>query len=171
MNSVARQIGAALGVAVVVAIIGTPAPATAYAAFQHAWTFGAVCLFAAGLGCLLAGRVNAGQASALGDAVRAVLAEAEPQQAVRPPRPRPRRMIALDIAGPTARRAESAADFLARTPLFSGIDPELGTNSRRHHVPAAWPPGNGCSARMSRPTRCTSSALAGWRSLMRPPAP
>jgi len=58
MNSVARQIGAALGVAVVVAIIGTPTPATAYGAFRHAWTFGAVCLFAAGLGGLLVGRVR-----------------------------------------------------------------------------------------------------------------
>ena len=125
MNSVARQIGAALGVAFVVAIIGTPTRATAYAAFQHAWTFAAVCLFVAGLGCLLVGRVKAGQAPALGDAARAVLAETEPQEAVHLPRPRPRRAVALDIAEPTAPRAESAADFLARTPLFSGIDPEL----------------------------------------------
>ena len=64
MNSVARQIGAALGVAVVIAIIGTPTPATAYAAFQHAWTFGAVCLFVAGLGCLLVGHVKPGQSPA-----------------------------------------------------------------------------------------------------------
>ena len=64
MNSVARQIGAALGVAIVVAIIGTPTPATALALFRDAWMFGAVCLFAAGLGCLLVGRVTAGQAPA-----------------------------------------------------------------------------------------------------------
>src|SRR5262252_2131812 len=94
MNSVARQIGAAVGVAVVVAIIGTPTPATAYAAFQHAWTFGAVCLFVAGLGCLLVGHVNAGRAPALGDAARAVLAETEPREVVGPPRRRPRRMLA-----------------------------------------------------------------------------
>jgi EmrB/QacA subfamily drug resistance transporter len=125
MNSVARQIGAALGVAFVVAIIGTPTPATAYAAFQHAWTFGAVCLFAAGLGCLFVGHINADQAPALGDAARVVLADSEPQKIVQPARPRPRRMIAPDIAEPTAHRAESAADFLAQTPLFSEIDPEL----------------------------------------------
>jgi NTE family protein len=64
MNSVARQIGAALGVAVVVAIIGTPTPATAYAAFHDAWTFAAVCLLVAGLGCLLVGPVKAGEAPA-----------------------------------------------------------------------------------------------------------
>ena len=67
MNSVARQIGAALGVAVVVAIIGTPGgPATAYAVFHDAWTFGAVCLFVAGLGCLLVGHVKLGEVPAPG---------------------------------------------------------------------------------------------------------
>ena len=130
MNSVARQIGAALGVAFVVAIIGTPTSATAYAALQHAWIFGAVCLFVAGLGCLLVGHVKASQAPAAGDAVqsdaaRVVLAETEPRKTVYPARPRRRRMIAPDIAEPASPHAESAADFLARTPLFSGIDPEL----------------------------------------------
>jgi len=140
MNSVARQIGAALGVAVVVAIIGTPTPATAYAAFQHAWTFGAICLFAAGLGCLLVGHVNADQAPALVDAARAVLGESEPQKAVHPPRPRPRRVIALDTAEATAPRAESEAEFLARTPLFAGLEPELvkqlAARSRTRHLAA-----------------------------------
>ena len=78
MNSVARQIGAALGVAIVVAVIGTPTPASAHEAFQHAWIFGAVCLFAAGLGCVLVGHVTAGQAPAPADAAPAVLAEAGP---------------------------------------------------------------------------------------------
>ena len=130
MNSVARQVGAALGVAVVVAIIGTSTSATAYAAFQHAWTFGAVCLFVAGLGCLLVGHVKASEApvpgdAERGDAARAVLEETGPQGALRSPRPRPRRVIALEAGDPAASRAESAAEFLARTPLFSGVDPEL----------------------------------------------
>jgi NTE family protein len=135
MNAVARQVGAAFGVAVAVAIIGTPTPATAYAVFQDAWTFGAVCLFVAGLGCLLVGRVKAGGApvpggAAPGDATRgaaarAVFARTEPQGTVRSPRPRPRRVIALEAGDPAAPRAESAAGFLSRTPLFSGVDPEL----------------------------------------------
>ena len=152
MNSVARQVGAALGVAVVVAIIGTPTRASAYATFQHAWTFGAVCLFAAGLGCLLVGRVKTGEApgqaargdAAAGDvprgaasagdvragdvpagaAARPVLAAAQPQGPARP-RPHPQRVIASAPGGPAAVRAESAAQFLASTPLFSGVDPEL----------------------------------------------
>ena len=101
MNSVARQIGAALGVAIVVAVIGTPTPATAYTAFQHAWIFGAVCLFVAGLGCVLVGRVMAGQASAVDDAAPAVLVETEAQETVHPAYSGPRRVIALDIAGPS----------------------------------------------------------------------
>jgi len=132
INSVARQVGAALGVAIVVAIIGTPTPPTAYAVFRHAWTFGAVCLFAAGLGCLLVGRVKADQApapgnaargdAAQGDTARAVLAETEPRGARRSTRPR--RLIAPDTGDPVP-RAESAAGFLAQTPLFSDIDPQL----------------------------------------------
>ena len=139
MNSVARQIGAALGVAIVVAIIGTPSPATAYAAFQRAWTFGAVCLFVAGLACLLVGPINVDKAPALGDAARAVLAETVPHEAGYPPRRRPH-MIAPDIGDPSVHRAESAADFLARTPLFSNIDPalheQLAANSQTRHLEA-----------------------------------
>ena len=157
MNSVARQIGAALGVAVVVAIIGTPTPATAYAVFHDAWTFGAICLFVAGLGCLFVGHVKVGEVpapgedargdAAGGDAARAALADIEPQGILRSPRPRPRRAVVLDTgdpaasgAEPVASGAESAAEFLARTPLFSGVDPELveqlAAKSRAHHLDA-----------------------------------
>jgi len=45
------------------------------------------------------------------------------------------------------------------------------SSSRRNHIRATWPPGNGCSASMSQETRCTSSGPAGSRSLMRPQAP
>jgi NTE family protein len=146
MNSVARQVGAAFGIAIAVAIIGTPIPATAYAVFHHAWTFGAVCLFVAGLGCLLVGTEKAGDAQASepgggarGDAARPVLAETEPGAAWPAARPRPRRAVALagravaldgravapEDGGPAVARAESAVEFLARTQLFSGVEPEL----------------------------------------------
>jgi len=111
MNSVARQVGAALGVAIVIAIIGTPTPtpAIAYTAFRHAWAFGAVCLFVAGLDCLLVGRVQAGRApgpgdAAPGDAARAVPADTEPWGAVRSPGLRPRRVTAPDRARSAAGR-------------------------------------------------------------------
>jgi NTE family protein len=124
LNSVSRQVGAALGVALVVAIIGTPSPLHALAAFDDAWKFGAACLFTAGVGCLLVGRVVT-EAPSLGDAARLVLrapVEAPPE----PPRPRARRAISIDIAStPRAPLAESAADFLGRVPLFAGLDSSL----------------------------------------------
>jgi NTE family protein len=130
LNTVARQVGAALGIAVVVAIIAAPSPATANAVFHEAWTFGAVCLFVAGLGCLLVGRATAGETPAPGDAAGGgagapVAAGTQPRGALRSPVPGPRRAMALNTGDRPARRAESAAEFLARTPLFSGVDPEL----------------------------------------------
>jgi len=42
INSMIRQLGAVLGVALFVAIVGTPAPGGALAAFHHGWTLAAV---------------------------------------------------------------------------------------------------------------------------------
>jgi NTE family protein len=124
LNSVSRQVGAALGVALVVAIIGTPSPLHALAAFDDAWKFGAACLFTAGVGCLLVGRVVT-EAPSLGDAARLVL-RAPAATPPEPPRPRARRAISIDAAStPRAPLAESAADFLGRVPLFAGLDSSL----------------------------------------------
>jgi EmrB/QacA subfamily drug resistance transporter len=49
ISSMFRQVGAALGVAVVVAILGTSTPATALLTYQHAWTFMAVAAASGGL--------------------------------------------------------------------------------------------------------------------------
>ena len=123
LNSVSRQLGAALGVALVVAIIGTPSPLQALAAFDHAWTFGAVSLVVAGLGCLLVGPLAGGEAPSLGEAARMVL-RTSPADAP-PAAPRARRAISVDAAVPLVPRPESAAEFLAQVPLFAGLDPSL----------------------------------------------
>ncbi len=125
LNSVSRQLGAALGVAVVVAIIGTPSPLGALKAFDDAWTFGAGCLFLAGLGCLFVGRLQTASRPSLGDAARTVLRATPTGAAAGPPRPRARRAITVDALEPAPPRAESAADFLAHVPLFSGLEPAL----------------------------------------------
>ena len=55
INSVARQVGAALGVAVVIAILGTINPLdpeSVPSTFDKAWGFAAGCLLVSGLGCL-----------------------------------------------------------------------------------------------------------------------
>jgi len=59
LNAMFRQIGAVLGVAVLVAIVGTPAPAEAPAAFDDGWTFSVVVGASAALAGLALGRVRA----------------------------------------------------------------------------------------------------------------
>jgi NTE family protein len=124
LNSVARQVGAALGVALVVAIIGTPSPLTAAAAFDHAWTFAAVCLFVAGAGCLLVGRVAVERAPSLGDAARKVLAPDRSPAAPAASNPRSRRAVVVTETGPES-RLESPSDFLSRVPIFAGLSSAL----------------------------------------------
>jgi EmrB/QacA subfamily drug resistance transporter len=53
VSSTARQLGAVLGVAVLVAVLGTPAPAEALAAFQRAWTVTAAVAAACAVSALL----------------------------------------------------------------------------------------------------------------------
>ncbi len=124
INAVARQVGAALGVALVVAIIGMPSALDALEVFDNAWTFGAACLFAAGLGCVFVGRLQVVPTATLGSATRFVLGSSDRDASV-PQRPRARRALAVASATALEARAESAADFLARVPLFSGLEPAL----------------------------------------------
>ena len=135
LNSVARQVGAALGVALVIAILGTPSPAEAAAAFDDAWMFGAACMLVAGLGCLGVRRVAPERAPALRDAARLVLAAEAPRPA---PRPRAHRAMRVEAGNgkPSAPRSESPADFLARVPLFAGLEPALREDvaARAQHV-------------------------------------
>ena len=59
-----RQIGSALGVAILIAILGTPAPGEALDAFDRAWTFMAIVSGAAFLAFLALGRVRVAGADA-----------------------------------------------------------------------------------------------------------
>jgi CRP-like cAMP-binding protein len=119
LNSVARQVGAALGVALVVAILGTPSPLEAAGAFDRAWLFAAACLGATGLGCLALGVVPRGQAPALAGAARVLLGS------VPSPDDRPRRAAALRSPLAPAATApgapETPAEFLARVPVLAGL--------------------------------------------------
>jgi EmrB/QacA subfamily drug resistance transporter len=125
LNSVARQVGAALGVAIVVAIIGTPSPPRAHATFDHAWMFGAACLFAAGLGCLLLGRVALERAPVLGDAVSLLRADDSAETLPAPEIPRARRAIKIGTEATDRPRPQSTAEFLGQVPLFAGLPPQL----------------------------------------------
>ena len=129
VSSVVRQVGAAIGVALAVAILGTPATLEeATQAFDDAWLFAAGCLIVAGIGGLAIGAVAPGQGGArvpaLADAMRVALAPPhmrtfEPKAATLTDRPPP---VAPPAAGPVR---ESLGEFLARVPLFSELDAEL----------------------------------------------
>jgi len=64
INNTARQIGAALGVALLIAIVGRPAPAAALTAFRHGFIFSAVCAVACSAIALGLGRVRVADAAA-----------------------------------------------------------------------------------------------------------
>ena len=64
VNSSARQIGAVLGIAILVVIIGTPTPATAATDLRHGWVFSSLCFVAVAIVAGLAGRVRAGHVRA-----------------------------------------------------------------------------------------------------------
>ena len=128
LNSVARQVGAALGIAVVVAVIGDPSPAQAPAAFDDAWTFAALSLFAAGLVCLAIGRVGTAEGGtdmpSLAAAAREMMRE--PTREERPPLPALAPHERHHVPAPESHhRAESVADFLGQVPLFAGLRGKL----------------------------------------------
>jgi NTE family protein len=140
LNSVARQVGAALGVAIVVAILGTPSPAEAPAAFDHAWSFAAGCLLAGGVGSLLIGRVggedDVSRTPSLSSAARAVVVPPARPEAVAPahgrlpPAAPPRAAPAPDVQQP-----ETTEQFLARVPMLAGLSaPMLEDLVRRARV-------------------------------------
>jgi len=66
ISATSRQIGAVLGIAVLVAVIGTPRPEDAVATFHTAWQLMAVPATAAGLIALALGRVRARNPEAVG---------------------------------------------------------------------------------------------------------
>jgi EmrB/QacA subfamily drug resistance transporter len=59
ISSTSRQIGAVLGIAVLVAVLGTPAPEDAVSTFHTAWTLMAIPTATAGLLAIALGRVRA----------------------------------------------------------------------------------------------------------------
>ena len=133
LHSVARQVGAALGVAIVVAIIGTPSPLEALTVFDHAWTFAASCLIAAGLGCLAVGRVfvaeDETEGPSLAAAARLLLSGKSEQAATPPLESSPiRRMVVPAGDQFTSGLPESTAGFLAAVPIFADVDATLLTS-------------------------------------------
>jgi NTE family protein len=100
-----------------------PGPAEAGEAFDNAWTFCAVCLAVAGLGCLaisrLRGEDDLSKSPSLGSSVRLLIGSREAPAAVEPEAAQPAAPAAS--SEPIQHRPESPADFLARVPIFAGL--------------------------------------------------
>ncbi len=110
LNSISRQIGAALGVAILVAVVGTPTPAEALDAFHSGWTFSVICMLAAAVAALLIGRVPRAEAP-------------EDELPAPPPRiPQHRAAQPTVVAASDMPPPQTGAEALARSTLFGGLD-------------------------------------------------
>ena len=112
INSVARQLGAVLGIALLVAIVGQPAPAEIADAFDRGWTFALCCFVLVALVAPFTGRI----VPAPDDD------EAPEPAAVTVPDLRPRAAAAPAPAA-AGHRARTVAEILAAVPLFAGLPP------------------------------------------------
>jgi EmrB/QacA subfamily drug resistance transporter len=141
LNGVLRQVGAALGVALVVAIIGNPTPLTALHAFHDAWTFGACALLAAGLASVAIGRVSTAMPAV-------IITEDEREQEVElaaaaTEEPLVRTPDKETQTGGPEGPPESTADFLAQVSIFAGLSPEMlswlaGVSTAPRLEPGEW---------------------------------
>ena len=147
INSTARQLGAVLGVALLVAIVGTPAPAEIAAAFDRGWIFAAACFTATAAGALAIGRI----------------ARPEPEPAAPGDREDPRGHACGRALGHARRPSAPCAPWsLGRGPprrsscatsrCSRASRSRRSSASPRRPSPPGCTPGSGCSARATRRT-------------------
>ncbi len=130
LNTVARQAGGALGVAIVAAIIGVPSPSGLEGAFHHAWSFSVFALAAAGLLALAVGRVLTPERATglqLAGPSAPAAGGGSPRPAPPPPALAGRQLVA------TPAKPQTVADFLAGVPLFA----RLGAEALEHLAAAS----------------------------------
>lgn len=119
LNSAIRQVGAALGVAVLVALVGTPSPLQVHGAFRNAWLFSTVCFGLVALGALTLGRPSSIAHDAEADAAHGprTLAPVAPTR-----RRRAAPAAAERLRAPVA--PQSVAELLGEVPLFATLAPD-----------------------------------------------
>jgi NTE family protein len=122
LNSVSRQLGAALGVAVLIAILGTPSPLDPLPPFQHAWLFAAGCFLAGAVSCL--GLVVREQQPA-GAGGAAVAERASAPQAAAELHAAPLPTLADSEGDRAIVDPQTPADFLRNVEVFSGLSESM----------------------------------------------
>jgi NTE family protein len=125
LNSVARQLGAALGVAILIAILGKPSPQGALHAFEHGWLFAGACFLAGSLACLAL--VVERPEEALAEVRSAGVADRAHGEA--PLEPAPDVPIAPSLEESEGQYATAApqtvAEFLRNVRVFAGLSAEM----------------------------------------------
>jgi len=124
LNSVARQLGAALGVAILIAIVGTPGPAEALHAFEHGWLFAGACFLAGSLACLGLKVARPGE-----EDVQSGAADQDPRgrdTAIAERAARAELPTLAEAAGERVRsEPQTVAEFLRNVPVFAELTPRL----------------------------------------------
>ena len=158
LNSVARQIGAALGVAILIAILGTPAPAHLLRRSARLDLRGR--LFPSRCGRLPgAGRDGPRRGGAVAG-VRRGGAQRPGGRGAGARRPRAARLL----PGRAGRaRAADRADFLRLVPVFSALPAQVVEELADVATDVSCRPVSGCSSRARRPTPSTSCGSASSR--------
>lgn len=125
LNSVARQLGAAIGVAILIAIVGNPSPLQALHAFEHGWWFAGACFALGALVCL--GLVVRGPEEIAAAGAGAGGLGMDPPGASTPEEiARVALPSLLDADGARAlSEPQTVAEFLRNVPLFADISPEM----------------------------------------------
>ncbi len=123
LNSVARQLGAALGIALLVAIVGTPGPTEVLGAFHHGWTMSAVIFAVVAVGGLALGGLQSNSDEPV-LRERASLVRALKPLTVTAGAGAVGRLSAF-FAEAAAPRVETVADVLSRTDFFGAMPASL----------------------------------------------
>ena len=107
-----RQLGAVIGIALLVAVIGTPTRGALEEPLRRGWVLAAICFAAVAIGGVLLGRARH---------VDAEVAESEPAPQIDPLASRPAPALVSEPAEPRL-AVSGEVDLLAGLPLFAGLD-------------------------------------------------
>jgi NTE family protein len=128
LNSVARQLGAALGVALLIAILGRPSPLQALHAFEHGWLFAGGCFLVGSLACLGLVVTRPGVRDTLTDEARESLERSAKELAEGDLFDDPSLLPLAESHDEHAHVAQqSVAEFLRNVPVFAPLSDAMRT--------------------------------------------